>query len=141
MNNMLRRIIENISSNYDVIIIDTEAGLEHLSRRTTQNVDVMMVVTDKSKRGMLTAQRIGQLAKELEIQFKDLYLVVNRVDPENEEEILEKARATGLDIAGVIFDDEEVAQYDIEGRPLVELPDESNTVKTVSGIISRIISN
>ncbi|CDG65654.1 MAG: dehydrogenase maturation factor [Methanobacterium sp.] len=141
VNNMLRRIIENISSNYDVIIIDTEAGLEHLSRRTTQNVDVMMVVTDKSKRGMLTAQRIGQLAKELEIQFKDLYLVVNRVDPENEEEILEKARATGLDIAGVIFDDEEVAQYDIEGRPLVELPDESNTVKTVSGIISRIISN
>lgn len=138
VNNMLRRIIENISSNYDVIIIDTEAGLEHLSRRTTQNVDVMLVVTDKSKRGMLTAQRIGQLADELEIKFQELYLVVNRVNPENEEQILKKARETGLDIAGVIFEDEEVTQYDIEGRPLVELPDESNTVKTVSGILSRI---
>jgi CO dehydrogenase maturation factor len=138
VNNMLRRIIENLSSNYDVIIIDTEAGLEHLSRRTTQNVDVMLVVTDKSKRGMLTAKRIGQLADELEIKFQELYLVVNRVNPENEEQILKKVRETGLNIAGVIFEDEVVTQYDIEGRPLVELPDESNTVKTVSGILSRI---
>ena len=138
VNNMLRRIIENLSSNYDVIIIDTEAGLEHLSRRTTQNVDVMLVVTDKSKRGMLTAQRIGQLAEELEIKFQELYLVLNRVNTENEEEILEKAKETGLEMAGVIHEDDEVTQYDIEGRPLVELPDESNTVKAVSGILSRI---
>lgn len=138
VNNMLRRIIENLSSNYDVIIIDTEAGLEHLSRRTTQNVDVMLVITDKSKRGILTAQRIGQLADELEIKFQELYLVLNRVNTENEEEILEKAKETGLDVAGVIYEDDEVTQYDIEGRPLVELPDESNTVKAVSGILSRI---
>jgi CO dehydrogenase maturation factor len=138
VNNMLRRIIENLSSNYDVIIIDTEAGLEHLSRRTTQNVDVMLVVTDKSKRGMLTAQRIGQLAEELEIKFQELYLVLNRVNTQNEEEILEKAKETGLEMAGVIYEDDEVTEYDIEGRPLVELPDESNTVKAVSGILSRI---
>ncbi|MBI4813055.1 MAG: AAA family ATPase, partial [Methanobacterium sp.] len=140
VNNMLRRIIENLSSNYDVIIIDTEAGLEHLSRRTTQNVDVMLVVTDKSKRGILTAQRIGQLADELEIKFQELYLVLNRVNTENEEEILKKAKETGLEMAGVIYEDDEVTQYDIEGRPLVELPDESNTVKAVSGILSRIRS-
>jgi CO dehydrogenase maturation factor len=138
VNNMLRRIIENLSSNYDVIIIDTEAGLEHLSRRTTQNVDVMLVVTDKSKRGMLTAQRIGQLADELEIKFQELYLVLNRVNTENEEEILKKAKETGLEMVGVIHEDDEVTQYDIEGRPLVELPDESNTVKAVSGILSCI---
>jgi CO dehydrogenase maturation factor len=140
VNNMLRRIIENLSSNYDVIIIDTEAGLEHLSRRTTQNVDVMLVVTDKSKRGILTAQRIGQLAEELEIKFQELFLVLNRVNTENEEEVLKKAKETGLEMVGVIYEDDEVTQYDIEGRPLVELPDESNTVKTVSGILSRIIS-
>ena len=138
VNNMLRRIIDNLSSYYDMIIIDTEAGLEHLSRRTTQNVDVMLVVTDKSKRGMLTAQRIGQLADELEIKFQELYLVLNRVNTENEEEILKKAKETGLEMAGVIYEDDKVTQYDIEGRPLVELPDESNTVKAVSGILSRI---
>lgn len=140
VNNMLRRIIENLSSNYDVIIIDTEAGLEHLSRRTTQNVDVMLVVTDKSKRGMLTAERIGKLADELEIKFRDLYLVLNRVNTKNEVEILQKAKKTGLEMVGVIYEDDEVTKFDIEGRPLVELPDESNTVKTVSGILSRIKS-
>jgi CO dehydrogenase maturation factor len=140
VNNMLRRIIENLSSNYDVIIIDTEAGLEHLSRRTTQNVDVMLVVTDKSKRGILTAQRIGQLADELDINFKDLYLVLNRVNTENEDEILQKAKETGLDIVGVIYEDDEVTKFDMDGRPLVELPDESNTVKAVSGILSRILN-
>ncbi|MDD3753854.1 MAG: AAA family ATPase [Methanobacterium sp.] len=141
VNNMLRRIIENLSSNYDVIIIDTEAGLEHLSRRTTQNVDVMLVVTDKSKRGMLTAQRIGKLADDLDINFKELYLVLNRVNTGNKDEILRKAKETGLEIVGIIYEDEEVTKFDIEGRPLVELPIESNTVKAVSGILSRIKSN
>jgi len=141
VNNMLRRIIENLSSNYDVIIIDTEAGLEHLSRRTTQNVDVMLVVTDKSKRGMLTAKRIGKLADDLDIKFKELYLVLNRVKDDTKDEILQKAKETGLEIVGVIHEDEEVTKFDIEGRPLVELPNESNTVKAVSGILSRIRSN
>lgn len=140
VNNMLRRIIENLSSNYDVIIIDTEAGLEHLSRRTTQNVDIMLVVTDKSKRGILTAQRIGQLAKELDINFKKLYLILNRVITENEDEVLQKAKETGLDMVGVIYEDDEVTKFDMEGRPLVELPDESNTVKAVSGILARILN-
>ena len=139
VNNMLRRIIENLSSNYDVIVIDAEAGLEHLSRRTTQNVDVMLVVTDKSKRGILTAQRIGQLADELDIKFQDLYLVLNRVNPENEDEIVQKVKETGLNMVGIIHEDDEVAQFDIEGRPLVELPNESNTVKAVNGILSRIL--
>jgi CO dehydrogenase maturation factor len=141
VNNMLRRIIENLSSNYDVIIIDTEAGLEHLSRRTTQNVDVMLVVTDKSKRGMLTAKRIGKLADDLDIKFKELYLVLNRVKDDTKDEILRKAKETGLEIVGVIHEDEEVTKFDIEGRPLVELPNESNTVKAVSKILSRIKSN
>ena len=140
VNNMLRKIIENLSSNYDVIVIDTEAGLEHLSRRTTQNVDVMLVVTDKSKRGILTAQRIGKLAEELDINFKHLYLVLNRVNTENKAEILKKVDETGLEMAGLIYEDDEVTKFDIEGRPLVELPDESNTVKAVSGILSRIRS-
>ncbi len=140
VNNMLRRIIENLSSNYDVIIIDTEAGLEHLSRRTTQNVDVMLVVTDKSKRGILTAQRIGQLANELDINFKELYLILNRVNTKNEDEVLQKAKETGLDMVGVIYEDDEVTEFDMEGTPLVELPDESNTVKAVSGILARILN-
>ncbi|HMK54757.1 MAG TPA: AAA family ATPase [Methanobacteriaceae archaeon] len=141
VNNILRKIIENLSANYDIIVIDTEAGLEHLSRRTTQNVDVMLVVTDNSKRGMLTAHRIGELADELEISFKDLYLILNRVKPEMESEVIKRAQETGLEIVGVIHEDDEVALFDLEGKPLVELSDDSNTVKAVSRILTSILKD
>ncbi len=141
VNNMLRKIIETLSANYDYIVIDTEAGLEHLSRRTTQNVDTMLVVTDKSKRGILTAQRIGELSKELDINFKKMFLVVNRITPDNKDMIIKKAKETGIEIIGTIYEDEEVAEYDIEGTPLVNLPDDSNSVVTVSKIVSRILNS
>ncbi|MBB6066727.1 AAA family ATPase [Methanococcus maripaludis] len=139
VNNMLRKIIETVSSNYDIVVIDTEAGLEHLSRRTTQNVDTLLVVTDSSKRGILTASRIKELAKELDISFKNLYLVLNRIKPENEENVLETVKDFDLDIIGIIYDDELTASYDMEGKPLFELPDDSETVNSVSKIVEKIL--
>ncbi len=140
VNNILRKIIETLSKNYDYIVIDTEAGLEHLSRRTTQNVDTMLVVTDKSKRGMLTAQRIGELAKELDINFKDIFLVVNRITPNNKDLILKKAEDTEIEIIGTINEDSQVSEYDVEGIPLVNLSADSDSVKAVSKIVSRILN-
>jgi len=136
VNNMLRKIIETLSSNYDIIVIDTEAGLEHLSRRTTQNVDIMLVVTDTSKRGILTAQRIGELSKELNISFNESYLIVNRVKPGKEDEILKKVSETGLKVIGIVYEDETVSEYDLEGRPLINLPDDSSACTAISKIIN-----
>jgi CO dehydrogenase maturation factor len=141
VNNMLRKIIETLSANYDYIVIDTEAGLEHLSRRTTQNVDTMLVVTDKSKRGILTAQRIGELSKELDINFKKMFLVVNRITADNKDIIIKKAKEIGIEIVGTIYEDEEVAEYDIEGSPLMNLSDNSDSVVTVKKIVSRILNS
>ncbi len=138
VNNMLRKIIETLSSNYDIIVIDTEAGLEHLSRRTTQNVDIMLVVTDTSKRGILTAQRIGELSKELDISFKELYLIVNRVKPDNEVEVFKKVNETGLNVIGTIYEDEIVSDYDFEGTPLINLPEDSNANAAISKIITEL---
>jgi len=140
VNNMLRKIIETLSSNYDIIIIDTEAGLEHLSRRTTQNVDIMLVVTDKSKRGMLTAQRIGELAEELDINFQKLFLILNRVNAENEDELKEKVNGIGVDLIGTVYEDKDVAKYDIEGKPLIDLPDDSTTIVAISEIVGKILN-
>ncbi|MCK9152176.1 AAA family ATPase [Methanobacterium alcaliphilum] len=139
VNNMLRKIIETLSSNYDAIVIDTEAGLEHLSRRTTQNVDVMLVVTDTSHRGILTAQRIGELAKELDINFKELYLVLNRVKKDNEEVLRKKVAEIGIELVGIIYEDSIVSEYDMAGKPLIELPDESYPVKSITDIINKIL--
>ena len=141
VNNMLRRIIERLSSNYDIIVIDTEAGLEHLSRRTTQNVDTMLVVTDTSKRGILTAQRISDLSNELDISFKEMFLILNRVKAENEDEMMKKVQEVGLDVIGTIYENKEVSEYDIEGTPLIDLPDDSDPVITVSKIVSQILNS
>ncbi|MBZ9570803.1 AAA family ATPase [Methanobrevibacter sp. TMH8] len=138
VNNMLRKIIENISSNYDYIVIDTEAGLEHLSRRTTQSVDIMLVVSDSSKRGLHTASRVGELSKELEISFEQIYLILNRVKEGYEEELSDKAKETGLEVIGLIHDDKTVSEFDLEGKPLIELPDDSEPVKIVKKIIDKL---
>lgn len=138
VNNMLRKIIATLSDNYDVLVIDTEAGLEHLSRRTTQNVEIMLIVTDTSKRGLLTAKRIKELSDELEIKFKEMYFILNRVHSSRREELINKIQEKGLDIIGTISEDENVFKYDIEGRPLIQLPDNSISVLNVSAIVNKI---
>ncbi|MDI9618100.1 AAA family ATPase [Methanothermobacter sp.] len=137
VNTMLRRIIENIAENYDYIVIDTEAGLEHLSRRTTQNVDVMIVVTDPSKRGILTARRILELSRELEIKFRKVFLVLNRVH----EGDLEKLEIDeDLEVIGVIPEDPLVSRYDMEGRSLYELPEDSAAFRAIKKVADKILS-
>ncbi|MFB2623323.1 ATP-binding protein [Methanothermobacter marburgensis] len=137
VNTMLRRIIENIAENYDYIVIDTEAGLEHLSRRTTQNVDVMMVVTDPSKRGILTARRILELSRDLEIKFRKVFLVLNRVH----EGDLEKLEIDeDLEVIGVIPEDPLVSRYDMEGRSLYELPEDSAAFRAIKKVAGKILS-
>jgi CO dehydrogenase maturation factor len=141
VNNILRKLIETLAKNYDYIIIDTEAGLEHLSRRTTQNVDVMLVVTDPSKRGILTAKRIDNLSHELDISFKEIYLILNRIKPENEQEILDKVHDIGLKIAGIIYEDQQIENFDIEGKPLINLPEDSQAVKETLKLTKNLLKN
>jgi CO dehydrogenase maturation factor len=138
VNHVLREIIDTVAKNYDYVIIDAEAGLEHLSRRTTQDVDVMLVVTDPSKRGITTASRIKELAEHLEINFSGLYLIANRTSPENEEKTRENAKDLGLEVIGSIPEDEKVREYDSEGRPLIEI-DDSKALDAVEKIAKKLV--
>lgn len=140
VNTMLTKIIENIASNYDYIVIDTEAGLEHLSRRTTQNVDVMIVVTDPSKRGVLTARRILELSEQLEIRFREIFLVLNRVRDEDLERLKEGVEREGIEVIGVIPEDPLVSEYDMEGKPLYELPEDSASFRAIKKVAERILN-
>lgn len=137
VNHVLREIIDKTAKNYDYVIIDTEAGLEHLSRRTTEDVDIMLVVTDPSKRGITTAQRIKELSENLLINFKGIYLVANRTSPENEEKIREYAGEIGLEVLGFIPEDEKVSEFDFTGRSLMELKD-SKALSSVEKIVERL---
>lgn len=139
INHMLREIIDQTTKSYSYTIIDAEAGLEHLSRRTTQNVDTMLVVTDSSKKGFQTAKRIRELAGELDIKFDKIYLILNRVKKDNREKMLEEAKTTGIEIIGEIPDDGGVLNYDLNGIPLINLPKESDVYKNIRIIGGRII--
>jgi len=138
VNHILRKIIDSVTGGYDYTIIDAEAGLEHLSRRTTQNVDDMLVVTDGSLSGFNTAERIKNLANELRIKFQHIYLVVNRVDSSHDELISKRVESTGLEFAGGIPEDANVAEYNLLGKPLLELPDDSPAVKAVDKIMEKL---
>jgi CO dehydrogenase maturation factor len=138
VNNVLTRILDTLTRNYSVAILDMEAGLEHLSRRTDRDVDVMLVVTDPSKMGFETARRVKELAEEVHIGVKDIYLIANRF-PEGMEEALEKAAdSIGVELGGNIPADESVMEFNMAGKPLLELPDTSPAYAEVDRIARKI---
>ncbi|HIE33621.1 MAG TPA: ATP-binding protein [Candidatus Altiarchaeales archaeon] len=144
INHMLREIIDHTIEAYEFTVIDTEAGLEHLSRRTTQGVDIMVIVTDPSVKGFKTAERIKSLAENLELNFKRILLVVNRFDESNSNlrDILEKkARETGISEIHYIPEDPLVNEYDLQGKPVVDLPEDSKSYMAAKGLADSIIKD
>lgn len=138
VNDLLTKILDTLSKNYDLTIMDMEPGLEHLSRRTDRDVDVMIVVTDVSKMGFETAQRIRDLAKEVHIRIGRLYLVVNRVPSEMMSIVKDQSEKAGLELAGIIPVDTDVLNRSINGESLLEVPEDSPALKAVREITKRV---
>jgi len=138
VNNLLTSILDTLTQNYDLTIMDMEAGLEHLSRRTDRDVDIMIVVVDASRLSFETAKRIKELAKEVHIDFKKIYLIGNRVKPELENLMLKKAEEVGLEIVGIIPQDDNLSQYDLKGESLLNLPKNSLAVQAMEKILKQI---
>lgn len=137
-NNMLRGILDRIARNYEFVVIDNEAGMEHISRRTTRDVDVLLLVTDPTVRGVRTAGEMARMAGEVEVNVDRVLLVVNRVQGELPPRIKEEIDALGLQIAAVIPADESINRLDAEGEPLVDLRADSPVhpaIETVLGCI------
>jgi CO dehydrogenase maturation factor len=138
VNNLLRGIMDKTVSDYDLTIIDTPAGLEHLSRKTIPDLDILVVVTDESRRGLTTAERIRDLAGEIELPYKELYVVVNKVTTERKQKVLENARGVGLEVIGTIPYDELLAKFDLVGDPLIGLPDDTPAVVEMKSVVKEI---
>ncbi len=137
-NNLLRGIMDRILKNYDLTIIDTAAGLEHLSRRIIRDVDELLVVTDGSRRGLQTAERIRELAKSLKLNIKKMHVIANKVTPGNRARIEEYSRELKMDLVGTVPYDEVLAKFDLEGKPLADLPDDSAALLGVGEIANKM---
>ena len=138
-NNLLTQFLEQLTGNYPYIVMDNEAGMEHISRLTTKNVDVLLMVSDTSRRALQAAFRINELAKSLNIGVVKSYLIINKVKESPSEKVLEMIKNEGVELAGLIPEDETVYAYDLDGRPTVEMSEDNMALSAAYSIFDKII--
>jgi CO dehydrogenase maturation factor len=141
-NNALRYVLERISNQYPYVVMDNEAGLEHLSRRTTQDVEHLLIVTDPSQRGVVAARRVADLVTELNIRITHAYLVLNRLSGDEIPPPLKSLiDSVPVPLLGVIPSDSLLTEFEFSGRPLVELGDESPVYQAVAKMMRQLVGS
>lgn len=130
-NNIIRKYTDKLSENYPYVVIDNEAGMEHLSRRTTHAVDLLLIVSDPTVKGVQTARRINSLVDELNLDVKRRAVIINRIGQDDIEGLKAYAKSVGVDIYATIPNDPMIMQYDLKGLPVMQLPPDAASVKAV----------
>jgi len=139
-NTLLSGFLEKLVGNYKYLVMDNEAGMEHISRLTTHDVDVLLIVSDTSRRSIQAAVRINDLARELNIGVKRSCLIVNQAKNGTQTDAIMKFLGdSGLELLGSVPEDEAVTAYDLDGRPTMELPETSASVKAAFDLFARIV--
>jgi CO dehydrogenase maturation factor len=139
VNHNLREVIDGLSRHYAYVIIDNEAGMEHLSRRTTRDVQHLLIVSDPTQRGLVAAQRIADMRKELDVNIENAYLIVNRLRGEMPAELKAFAEKMDVSLLGSIPADDDLSAFEFSGKPLVDLGDESPVYQSVAGMLKKIL--
>ncbi|MGQ9571886.1 MAG: ATP-binding protein [Dehalococcoidia bacterium] len=140
VNDLLRGAIEALSSSFDLILIDGEAGLEQINRKVVRRLDTLLVVTDATARGMQTAALIKKMVEvDKVIECELIGLVFNRAR-EGQDFIERSAKEMGLELLARIPEDANIASYDLQGKPIVELPDSSPSVAAVKKLVEAVFA-
>ncbi len=139
-NVVIRKLIDEWAKNYSFVVLDNEAGMEHLSRRTTQNIDEMLLVSDHSVKGLRAVARIRELIKELKLVVKRESVIINNVPGEIDALLKDEMARLGITPAAVIPADEAIKRYDLEQKPLSGLPDNSRAVMAVNRLLDKLLS-
>ena len=139
VNHTLRDILDKLSDNYPYVVMDNEAGMEHLSRRTTQDVQHLFIISDPTHRGVVAAKRIVELKDELEIGVENAYFILNRVPGEIPPPLQSLIDTIEIPFLGPVPVDENVMNYDFSGKPLIDLEDTSPVYKTISGMMDNVL--
>lgn len=143
INNYLKRIIDILSKNYDIVLIDAPAGLEFFARKTGRNVTDLVIVSDPSKMGIHTMKRILEITKEVDLRFENIWILGNRFPENSLRNILEKEVASikkeYVKLLGFIANSDEISRMNIIGENLLQLPNESEAYKTGKELFAKII--
>ena len=138
-NNLVAHFMGVLAKNYPYILMDNEAGMEHISRLVTNNVDLLVLVSDPSWRGIQAASRLRDLARQLKIVIGRAVLIVNRVANGLSPRALAEIEGQGLELAGLIPEDPQIAEFDSLGNPTYTLPTDSPALQTAYEIFSKLI--
>jgi len=138
-NLMLRRFADKLSESYAYVVMDNEAGMEHLSRRTTQNIDELLLVSDHSIKGIRTIARLKELVGELELVVKRQSVVINLVPDGIDPHISQEMKRLGLELTAAVPLDKAVYEADLNLTPLLELPDTAKAVMAVNDLMTKLL--
>ena len=138
-NLLLRKFIDSLTGSYAFMVMDNEAGMEHLSRRTTQNIDELLLVSDHSIKGVRTIARLRELVAELKLVVKRQSVIINFVPGEIDPLITEEMARLGIEPTVIIPLDEAISEYDIKIKPLLNLPDTSGAVRAVDALLTGLL--
>ena len=139
VNGLVQTQIQKLQSRYPYVVVDNEAGMEHISRGLIPTMEIAILVSDCSRRGVQAAGRIAALMKELNFKPKTVGLIVNRA-PEGKLDAgtMEEVEKQGLTLLGVVPQDQDVYQYDCDGKPIVRLPKDSPVRSALHDIVQKL---
>lgn len=139
-NSLLRKFIDEMSGSYKYMVLDNEAGMEHLSRRTTQDVDELLLISNHSVKGVRTIARLKELVTELKLRVKRQSVIINLVPGgELDPLIKEEMGRLGLEPAAIVPLDEEISQFDLQAKSLLELPDTSSAAGAIGDLMDNLL--
>lgn len=138
-NHLLRSIIDDLAGNYGMLVIDNEAGMEHISRRTTRDVDVLFVVTDPTMRGMKAAESILEMSRDLEINIHRRMLILNRVLGDLPQPLQQVIDSMDVELGAIIPADPQINELDALGEPLINLNGESPAQSEISKLTEKLL--
>ena len=139
VNHNLRDVIDSIGGGYGYVVIDNEAGMEHLSRRTTRDVQHLLIVSDPTQRGIVAAERIASLRHDLDISIDNAYLIVNRLSREMPDALRTRIEKLDFPLLGTIPEMPEMAEFEYSGRPLVEMDDTAPVYAATAEMLGTIL--
>jgi CO dehydrogenase maturation factor len=139
VNNLLRSFVDGLGGTYKAIVIDNEAGMEHLSRRTNAGVDVMLFICEPTRSSVRTVARLKELAEGLDFRIGAEYVVLNRANGAPEAVVQAEIDGVGLETIGAVPTDEAVLRYESEDESLLKLPSDSAAAAAVDQIAKKLI--
>jgi CO dehydrogenase maturation factor len=138
-NALLRKVIESISKDFDIVLVDCEAGLEQINRMVLETVDFLVIVLDISIRSVETAAAIRESANKF-TQYKKLGLILNRVKG-NTTQIKQKLEDLKFNLLGEVPEDKIITEFELKGKPIIDIPEKSKSFEVVTKLLKKFLGS